>query len=140
MRLLLSLALLSTCGCASLLGAGGGGHRVGAPGADRCAGQAAGARQACAQARFAALEQVRKLYVDDQLCLDGQHPLEMTSAPCTVRAFVEGVTGHELQLEIRAAPEGSRYQVMDNWVFDEAALADVQLRALGYALPGESTE
>ena len=88
--------------------------------------------RACADDRDAAYQQVRKLYVDDPICIDGVQPLSNTSTKCTVRAFVEGVSGKSYELEIRAAPDGSQYVLMDEWWFDEAAIVDIQLQALGY--------
>ncbi len=124
-------AAILNAGCASL-GGRGGSHEMGPPSVDRCEQSPAQAQAACAQARTEATQRVRKLYVDDQVCIDGRQPLDSPGQGCTVRAFVEGVTGHQLQLEIREAPEDGPYKVMENWWFDEAALVDIQLQALGY--------
>lgn len=115
-------------------------HEVPPPSVDRCEAQAsAGTKKACARARAEALTQVRKLYVDDQVCIDTQHPLDTpSSGGCEVRGFIAQVQGHDLEVEIRNAPDDSKYKIMDNWWFDEAALADVQLRALGYTLPSDA--
>ena len=106
---------------------------MGPPAVDRCAqGLNAQAAAGCKQSRNEALARVRKLYVDDQVCIDGHQQLESTGKECSVRAFVESVSGHAYQLEIRDAPAGGHYQLMENWWFDEAALVDIQLAALGY--------
>ena len=81
----------------------------------RCAGTTGGQAKACAQDRDAAYQRVRKLYVDDQICIDGLQPPSSTSTECTVRAFVEGVSGKSYEVEIRAAPDGNRYKLMEEW-------------------------
>jgi hypothetical protein len=132
---LFALPLLAL-GCAT---AGHHSQRVGPPRADRCAAQSpASNRQACETARDTAVREVRKLAVDDQVCIDTVRELSDTSRACTVRAYVEGVAPNAVQLEIRDAPPGSRYAIDSEWWFEETALAEVELQALGYALPGDA--
>lgn len=135
MRLRVLLMGLLLAGCATA------GHRkqlVGPPERDRCAAQARENRASCETARDEAVRAVRKLSVDDQVCIDAVHELSDTSRSCGVRAFVEGVAPNAVELEIRDAPPGSKYGIDSEWWFEERALADVQLRALGYPLPDDA--
>jgi len=135
MRTSLLLALALT-GCATM-----GGHHanlVGPPKTDRCAAQPSNAKRDCADAMDTALRVVKKLSVDDQVCIDGEHELADDSRECQVRAFVEGVAPNAVELEIRSAPPDSKYTIDSEWWYDEHALAEVQLRALGYTLPDDA--
>jgi hypothetical protein len=139
MKKLLSLAWLGLSGCATLHGDGADRQHVGPPRVDRCA-QMGGSAQTCQKARKAALVMIRKLSVDDQVCIDGDHPLANPDRSCQVRGFVEEVAPNAVELEIRDAPPGSTYTAMSNWWFHEEALADLELRGTGYTLPGEAAK
>lgn len=130
-RLALSVAL-SLSGC--ILATGGKVVRkVGPPQTDRCAQQPEIARKSCEREREEALSFARKLAVDDQVCIDGEHRIERPMGGlCTVRAFVESTAPDGVKLEIREAPPDSRYEVQSDWWFAEEALADIQLQVLGY--------
>ncbi|MBS2028906.1 MAG: hypothetical protein JST54_13475 [Deltaproteobacteria bacterium] len=136
MRTLVLLALALT-GCATM-GSSNRSNLVGPPKVDRCAMQPANAKKSCAEAMDVALRQVKKLMVDDQVCIDGEHELADDSRACQVRAFVEGAAPNAVQLEIRSAPPDSKYVIDSSWWYDERALAEVQLRALGYTLPDDA--
>jgi hypothetical protein len=121
-------------GCAT--GAGGRhDRRVGPPKVDRCATQKA--RKACEAARFAAVEFSRRLSVDDQVCIDGRMRLDEPMRACKVRAFVESTAPNGVKLEIREAPMSAIYTQGSEWWFSEEALAEIQLRVLGYHLDSD---
>jgi hypothetical protein len=128
------LALL--VGCATS-GGGGGRRLVGKPKVDRCAEQPKSGQRGCEAAREKAVEFARRLSVDDQICIDGAHRIEEPGGACRVRAFVESTAPNGVKLEIREAPASSKYQIDSDWWFAEEAIAELQLRALGYALPGD---
>ena len=109
--------------------------KVGDPKFDRCEQQKDGRRRKdCEQDRHVAMEWVRRLSVDDQLCLAGQPMSDGITHRCQVRAFVCDVSPHSVKLEIREAPAGSRYEAMENYWYTEKALADLYLKSLGYTL------
>jgi hypothetical protein len=132
---LITLVALSL-GCATSGKSGGGGGRrlVGKPKVDRCAQQPQPAQRACAAAREKAVEFARRLAVDDQICIDGAHTVEEPGGACTVRAFVESTAPNGVKLEIRDAPASSKYKIDSDWWFAEEAIAELQLRSLGYSL------
>jgi hypothetical protein len=136
-RIATTLFMLTSFGCATTRT---GSHLVGKPKVDRCANQTGKAQRTCREERDAATAWARRLAVDDQLCIDGIHRIEEPMAGCKVRAFVSSVAPNGVKLEIRASPEGSKYTVMSEWWFAEEAIADVQLKAFGYLLPGETPE
>jgi len=127
----IALALM-VVGCST---SGGGRRLIAKPRIDRCLQQPKPAQHACANAREKAIEFARRLSVDDQICIDGAHRIEEPGGACKVRAFVESTAPNGVKLEIREAPAGSKYPIDSDWWFSEEALADLQLRALGYALP-----
>ena len=133
MRIALIVALTLGVGCAT--GGGGGRRLVGKPKIDRCAQQPTSAQRACAKAREKAVEFARRLAVDDQICIDAAHRIEEPGGACQVRAFVESTAPNGVKLEIREAPASSKYQINSDWWFAEEAIAELQLRALGYRLP-----
>jgi len=137
----LLLAALLLSGCAMLMHPteDGHSHQVGPPKVDRCAAQPTPQAQAdCSELRDETLVFVRKLFVDEQVCIDAVQPLQDDSRSCQVRAFVEGVSPESVQLEVRAAPPESRYHPMEEWWFHEKALVDINLRAKGFSLPSDS--
>jgi hypothetical protein len=125
---MLPVLLLAAC-------ATSGGGKVGRPRVDRCAMQ--GARAACEMARAQATTYARRLAVDDQVCIDGKQRLEQAMEGCELRGFVESTAPNGVMVEIREAPSDSRYPRGTEWWFSEEALADLQLRALGYRLDSD---
>jgi hypothetical protein len=142
MRAFLALALvvcLAGCPAASVVynpdGPGKRPTKVGDPKIDRCAAQQnSGRRKDCEQDRVTALEWVRRLAVDDQLCLLGQPMGDGVRHDCKVRAFVCDVSPRSVKLEIREAAVGTRYQPMEDYWYTEKALADAYLKSMGYKL------
>lgn len=131
------LACALGSGCVSMGRGEIGSHAVGKPKGDRCAQQQIRPQKACERDRDAAIEFARRLSVDDQVCLDGKQRIEEPMARCQVRAFVESTAPNGVKLEIREAPPSSKYGISSDWWFAEEALADIQLKALGYLVAEE---
>jgi hypothetical protein len=111
-------------------------HRVGRPTVDRCAVQPdAYLQQICRRERDDVLVFIRKLMVDDQICLEGNRITDGITSACRVRAFVEDVGLETIKLEIRDSPPGSDFRIMDDYWFHEEALADWDLETAGFELP-----
>ena len=109
--------------------------RVGDPEVDRCAAQKdATVRLNCKKERDRAMEFVRKVSVDDQLCLEGTAMENGVTPRCKVRAFVSDAGSGKIKLEIRETYGGSRFEPMQNLWYTEAALADAWLESAGYTL------
>jgi hypothetical protein len=86
----------------------------------------------CEQIRFDAINFVRRLAVDDQLCLQGNPLSDGVTGRCKVRAFVEDVGPKSIKLEIRHADPGTGFQPMaDHW-YHEDALVDLYLDSWGF--------
>ena len=107
-------------------------HRIGPPRGDRCAAQGGGQRKRCETMRTEAQRFMGRLSVDDQVCLEGNPLLDGVTSSCTVRAFVEDTAPNTVKLEIREAAHGSKYILMDDYWFHEAALVDLQLKQSGF--------
>lgn len=106
--------------------------RVG-PVPDRCPALAEPKREKeCAQARLEGIAFVRRLSVEDQICLDGNPLGDRITSRCKVRAFVEDVGLTNLKLEIRETPPGGRFEPMHDYWFHEDALVDLYLESLGF--------
>lgn len=109
--------------------------RVGDPATDRCAAQKdERAKEECRKERDKALAFVRKLSVDDQVCLEGNPMGDRITSRCKVRAFISDAGSGKLKLEIRETYEGSRFKPMQNLWYTERALADAWLESAGYLL------
>ena len=105
---------------------------------DRCAALAEPQReQECGQARVEAIRFVRKLAVEDQICLEGNPLGDRITSRCTVRAFVEDVGPKAIKLEIRETPPGSRFDPMHDYWYHEDALVDLYLESLGFLRKGQ---
>jgi hypothetical protein len=137
-------ALLALAGCSHIANAfidtsGKAGRSVEwveAPKVDRCRALKDPDRRAdCEDKRQNALVFVRKLAVDDQVCLEGNSLLDGVTHFCKVRAFVADASPRNVKLEIRDAPPTSRYRPMEDYWFAEEALADLYLKSLGFAAP-----
>ncbi|HEY3447865.1 MAG TPA: hypothetical protein VGK67_16030 [Myxococcales bacterium] len=109
--------------------------RVGDPAVDRCAAQRDETLKLnCRREREQAMAFVRKVSVDDQICLEG-NPMESGVTPrCKVRAFISDAGSGKLKLEIRETHGGSKFKPMQNLWYTEAALADAWLESAGYTL------
>ncbi|MGC4113856.1 MAG: hypothetical protein QM765_04215 [Myxococcales bacterium] len=109
--------------------------RVTDPKKDRCQAQPdETVRLNCRKERERAMAFVRRVSVDDQLCLEG-NPMESgVTSRCKVRAFVSDAGSGKVKLEIRETYSGARYKPMQNLWFTEAALADAWLESAGYTL------
>lgn len=141
MRHYASIAFLALAGCGNFAGAfidtsgkaGRSMQRVEAPKVDRCSSQSDPERRAqCEEKRHSALAFVRKLAVEDQICLEGNSLLDGVTHRCKVRAFVTDASPRAVKLEIREAPPASRYRPMEDFWFAEEALADLYLKSLGF--------
>ncbi|MGC4119082.1 MAG: hypothetical protein QM765_31855 [Myxococcales bacterium] len=110
---------------------------VGKPVVDRCAKQQIRPQKACERDRDEAVEFASKLAVEDQVCIDGHQRIQEPMVNCKVRAYVSAAGKEGVKLDIREAPGGSKYVVGTSWWFAEEALAEVQLKALGYLLESE---
>jgi hypothetical protein len=111
---------------------------VGPPRRDRCGAQPPREAKACAELRDRALTFVRRLSVDDQVCLLGNPLMDGVTQRCRVRAFVEDAGPSSVKLEIREASPDTSFVQMDDYWYHEAALADLQLRQSGFRLPEDS--
>jgi hypothetical protein len=103
------------------------------PVADRCSSLAdKGRAEECEQVRLEAIAQVRKLAVDDQVCLDGNPFSDGVTSRCKVRAFVEDVAPKSVKLEIRHADPGTGFEPMQDYWYHEDALVDLCLESRGF--------
>jgi len=108
-------------------------HRIGPPGVDRCGKIANEARKMdCESLRDEAFVFVRKLAVDDMVCLEGNPLSAGVTKACKVRAFVEDVAPGSVKLEIRDAAPRSHYKAMEDYWFHEKALVDLYLTTRGF--------
>ena len=142
-----ALAALSLCLCAGCLAPAalaympavdnGGRYadKVQDPKVDRCKAQADLRRvEDCVKAKDRALEFVRRLSVDDQLCLEGNPMSDGLTGRCKARAFVSDVGVNKVKLEVREVGGGTRYKHMQEIWYTEAALVDDYLKSLGFEL------
>ena len=110
-------------------------ERIQDPKIDRCDSQKEARRKRdCQKAKDGALEFVRRLSVDDQLCLDGNPMSDGVTGRCKARAFVSDVGVNKVKLEVRETSGGTRYKHMQEIWYTEAALVDDYLKSLGYEL------
>jgi hypothetical protein len=110
-------------------------ERVKDPKVDRCETQKEPRRKKdCLKAKDGALEFVRRLSVDDQLCLDGNPMSDGLTSKCKARAFVSDVGVNKVKVEVREVGGGTRYKHMQEIWYTEAALVDDYLKSLGYEL------
>lgn len=144
MRTSISVALLVASGCSHVAAAfidtsgktGRSVRQVDAPKVDRCRAQAdADRRSVCSEVRDQVMTYVRRLAVEDQVCLEGNSLVDGVTHRCKVRAFVADAAPGRVKLEIREAPPSSKYVTMADYWFAEEALADLHLKSLGFAAP-----
>lgn len=108
--------------------------RVQDPKVDRCAAQKdAAVKKDCLRARAAAVEFVRKLSVEDQICLEGSPMSDGITRRCKARAFVSDAGSGKVKVEVREST-GTRFKPMQNLWYTEAALADAYLESVGFTL------
>ncbi|MBI5543049.1 MAG: hypothetical protein HY901_04125 [Deltaproteobacteria bacterium] len=108
--------------------------RVNDPRTDRCAAQEGRRKKDCRAVRDQGLEFVRRLMVDDQICLEGNPMSDGISSRCKVRASVSDVGSNNVKLEIRHAAVGTRFKPMQNLWYTELALTDVYVASLGFSV------
>jgi hypothetical protein len=105
------------------------------PKVDRCESQKDARRKKdCLKAKDGALEFVRRLSVDDQLCLDGNPMSDGLTGRCKARAFVSDVGVGKVKVEVREVGAGTRYKHMQEIWYTEAALVDDYLKSQGFEL------